>query len=124
VIAIIPTADRQKATVKVRVAFDELDDRILPEMGVKVAFRSANLEQASRAKTTVVIIPKDAIANTGDRDIVWIVSDGKVERRAVTVSETTGDESTIAAGLVGGEKIVVNPPASLAEGAKVSEKNP
>ncbi len=124
VIAIIPTADRQKATVKVRVAFDELDDRILPEMGVKVAFRSSNLEQASPAQTTIVTVPKDAIANTGDRDIVWIVSGGKVERRAVTVSETAGDESTIAAGLAGGEKVVVNPSASLVEGARVSEKIP
>jgi HlyD family secretion protein len=123
VIAIIPTADRQKATVKVRVAFDQLDDRILPEMGVKIAFRSAATEQAPAAATSVVV-PKSAVQNVNDRDVVWLVHDGKVERRAVTVSQTTGEESTIASGLSGGEKVVINPPAGLTEGAAVSEKTP
>jgi len=121
VIAIIPTADRQKATVKVRVAFDQLDDRILPEMGVKVAFQTAGLEKVTVAPSSVVI-PKAAVQNSGDRDVVWVVRDGRVERRAITVAQTRGDESTIAAGLTGGEKVVVNPPSGLAAGARISEK--
>lgn len=123
VIAIIPTADRQKATVKVRVGFDQLDDRILPDMAVKVAFHAVeNGKPASPGST--VLVPKGAVQNIDNRDIVWIVRGGKVERRAVTIAQTTGDQSTIAAGLNGGEKVVVNPPAGLTDGAKVSEKNP
>jgi HlyD family secretion protein len=121
VIAIIPTADRQKATVKVRVGFDQLDERILPDMGVKVAFRSAETENAAPAKVSVVV-PKSAIQDSNGRDVAWVVRDGRVERRAVTVAQTIGDESTIAAGLNGGEKVVVYPPPTLAEGVRISEK--
>ena len=123
VIAIIPTADRQKATVKVRVGFDQLDDRILPDMAVKVAFRSVDDGKAAPASGSV-IVPKAAIQNRDDRDVVWVVRDGRVERRAVTIAQTNGDESTIAAGLSAGEKVVANPPAGLVDGAKISEKNP
>ncbi len=123
VIAIIPTADRQKATVKVRVGFDQLDERILPDMGVKVAFRSADDGKAAPASGSV-IVPKAALENRDGRDVVWVVREGRVERRAVTVAQTSGDESTIAAGLSAGEKVVLNPPAGLADGAKISEKNP
>lgn len=123
VIAIIPTADRQKATVKVRIGFDQLDERILPEMGVKVAFHSAGAAAATPARSSVAI-PKSAVQNSGGRDLVWVVREGRVERRAVTVAQTSGDESTIAAGLNDGEKVVVNPPSGLADGARISEKNP
>ncbi len=123
VIAIIPTADRQKATVKVRVGFDQLDDRILPDMGVKVAFRSSDAVTAAPSKNAVTV-PKSAIQNLDSRDVVWVVRNGRVERRAVTILQTNGDESTIAAGLSGGEKVVINPPAGLADGGNVSEKNP
>ncbi len=123
VIAIIPTADRQKATVKVRVGFDQLDDRILPDMGVKVAFRATDAGKIAPASGSV-IVPKSAIQNRDGRDVVWVVRDGRVERRAITIAQTNGDESTISAGLSGGERVVVNLPAGLADGAKISEKNP
>jgi len=123
VIAIIPTADRQKATVKVRVGFDQLDDRILPDMGVKVAFQSAAGGKAAPVVSSVVV-PKAAVRQRDDRDLVWVVRDGRVERRAVTVAQTSGDETTIAAGLSVGEKVVVNPPSGLADGARISDKNP
>ena len=122
VIAIIPTADRQKATVKVRVGFDQLDERILPDMGVKVAFQSTG-DEKSPARGNVVV-PKAAVQNVENRDFVWVVRDGRIERRAVTVAQTQGDESTIAAGLSGGEKVVVNPPSGLADGGRISEKTP
>lgn len=123
VIAIIPTADRQKATVKVRVGFDQLDERILPDMAVKVAFRSVE-NAAPNTAVGRVVVPKAAVQNTGDRDVVWVVRDSRVERRAVTIAQVTSDETTIAAGLSGGEKVVINPPADLSDRAKVSEKNP
>ncbi len=123
VIAIIPTADRQKATVKVRVGFDEVDERILPEMAVKVAFQSG--DEANEPRTTATLsVPKSAVQNVDGRDIVWIVREGRVERRAVTVNGTTGDQALIAAGVRAGENVVVDPPTDLADGAAVSEKKP
>jgi RND family efflux transporter MFP subunit len=128
VIAIIPTADRQKATVKVRVGFEKLDPRILPDMSVKVAFQNAPHASSSassdeekagmRSKT----IPKSAVRQHDGRDVVWVVRDGRAERRAVTVGTTRGEEVAIAAGLSGGEKIVVDRTDHLAEGARVTEE--
>ena len=123
VIAIIPTADRQKATVKVRVGFDALDDRILPDMAVKVAFQSTAPEKGEAPQATVTI-PKSAVQNRDNRDIVWVVRAGRVERRAIKIAQTNGDESEIAAGLTVGEKVVVDPPAALSDGARISEENP
>jgi len=120
VIAIIPTADRQKSTVKVRVGFDKLDPRILPEMSVKVAFREAGGSGPVAGRT--VIVPKAAVQQQGGRDVVLIVQGGKVERRAVTVSQTRSDEAVISAGIAAGERVIVDEPAGLAEGAAVVEK--
>src|SRR5437667_3352752 len=86
VIAIIPTADRQKSTVKVRVGFDKLDPRILPEMSVKVAFRD-NARAVGTADRSVVV-PKTAIQQQDGHDAVLVVQNGRAERRAVTVSST------------------------------------
>jgi RND family efflux transporter MFP subunit len=122
VIAIIPTADRQKATVKVRVSFEKLDARVLPDMGVKVAFQSAGGSSApAAASSRSIMVPKAALRQRDGRDIVWVVRDGRVERRAVTVSTTRGDEVTLAAGLSGGERVVVKGPDDLTDGAKVTE---
>jgi RND family efflux transporter MFP subunit len=121
VIAIIPTADRQKATVKVRIGFDQLDPRILPDMGVKVAFQSG---AASAAGGVSVVVPNAAIQQSDGRDIVWIVRAARVERRAVTVAQSIGDEVTVSAGLTGGERVAINPPPTLADGQRVREKSP
>ncbi len=122
VIAIIPTADRQKSTVKVRVGFDKLDARILPEMSVKVGFRETDASTPSAGAT--VTVAKSAVQQQDGRDLVWVVQNGRVERRAVTVSSTGGDESVISAGIAGGERVVVNPPAGLKNGDSVKEKKP
>ena len=120
VIAIVPTADRQKATVKVRVGFDKLDRRILPEMSVKVAFREAGggTTTASRA----VIVPKIAVRSLEGHDIVFVVQNGRAERRAVTVSETQNDDDVLSAGVSAGEKVIVDSPAALKDGVAVKEK--
>lgn len=128
VTAIIPTADRQKATVKVRVAFLALDPRILPEMGVKVAFQSpapppGTLADAKPEKF-VIAVPSSALTDVNGRRVVWVFQNGKVERRAVTVSRTTGGESILAAGLSAGEKIITNPTPALTDGAAVREAKP
>jgi RND family efflux transporter MFP subunit len=118
VIAIIPTADRDKSTVKVRVGFDRLDPRILPDMSVKVAFRDRGVTAAGRA----VMVPKDAILNRDGRDVVFVVQDGHAERRAVTVTDTQNDDSVLSAGVSAGEIVVVNAPANLQDGMVVKEK--
>ena len=115
VIAIIPTADRQKATVKVRVGFDKLDPRILPDMAVKVAFQADETTPGGKSLT----IPKSAIQDDGGQNVVWVLSGEKVERRAVSVSQTTGDQSTVSAGLSPGETIVTESSATLEDGRRV-----
>ena len=138
VIAIIPTADRQRATVKVRIAFDQLDPRILPDMGVKVAFREAGIESrtatlegpgGSASSGIGVVVPTVAIRlehggeSSGDngRDVVFVVSNGTVERRAVTIGSENRNEVVIVSGLSPGERIVVEGPADLADGDAVTE---
>lgn len=119
VIAIIPTADRQKSTVKVRVGFDKLDPRILPEMAVKVAFRETS--GAASTTTRTVIVPKSAIRQSDGRDIVLVVQNGRAERRAVAVNSVTGDEAMLGAGVSAGEKVITDSPAGLVDGSKVRE---
>jgi len=120
VIAIIPTADRQKSTVKVRVGFDKLDPRILPEMGVKVAFHE--MGGATPAVAQTILVPKSALRQQDGRDVVMVVRNDMVERRAVTVSGSSGDDVTLSAGVVSGERVVTDGPKDLNDGAKVKEK--
>jgi HlyD family secretion protein len=120
VIAIIPTADRQKSTVRVRVGFDQLDPRILPQMAVKVGFRDAVAASAAPA-SRLVLVPKGAVQSVDGRDVVYVVSNGRAERRAVTVAGTQSGESTLSAGLAAGERVVVDAPAALTDGAAVKE---
>jgi len=120
VIAIIPTADRQKSTVKVRVGIDALDPRILPEMSVKVAFREAGGSGPVAGRT--VMVPKAAVQQQDGRNVVLVVQSGRAERRAVTVSTTRGDEVVISAGVAAGERVVVDWPPGLTDGSKVIEK--
>ena len=115
VIAIVTAADRQKATVRVRLGFDRIDPRILPDMGAKVAFRGQSEGEAPVERT----IPRAALVRQGDRDTVFVVRDGTVERRAITVGGASGEEARVLAGLSTGERVVVSPPADLADGAKV-----
>jgi len=121
VIAIIPAADRQKATVKVRVGFDNLDPRILPDMGVKVAFQGGGEGQAVARNLT---IPKNAVYQIDGRDVAWVVHDGKAERRALNLAGSRGDDVVVAAGLSGGENVVIEGAQNLKDGARVKETKP
>jgi RND family efflux transporter MFP subunit len=119
VISIVPTADRQKATVRVRIGLDRLDPRILPDMGVKVSF----LEDAAAGSSTPrVRVPANAIDTDDAGAYVWVVRDGKVERRAVQAAESEGDQVEVAKGLEGGETLVVEAPARLRDGNAVELK--
>ena len=119
VITTVPTADRQKATVLVRIAFNELDPRILPDMGVKVTFLRDADDAATAAARPVALVPKSAIKTTNGASHVLLVRQNVVERRAVQTAGTDGDRVEVVAGLSAGDRVVVSPPDSLAEGMPI-----
>jgi RND family efflux transporter MFP subunit len=119
VITIVPTADRQKATVRVRIAIDGKDPRILPDMGVKVSFVAPAAEAGAAPVAREVLVPRTAVRRDGEQDVVLVVADGRVERRAVQVGRTRGDTVHVAAGVAAGETVVVEGPTDLADGAAV-----
>jgi RND family efflux transporter MFP subunit len=120
VITTIPAADRQKATVLVRIAFDELDPRILPDMGVKVAFLDEPIEAAEgEAPAQVLVVPQAALREDGGQDVVWVVDDERLERRAVRVGAASSDGVEVLAGLAAGERVVVEPSVELEDGMRV-----
>ncbi len=122
VIAIIPTADRQRATVEVRVGFDELDPRILPDMGVKVAFQEAAGEAPDTPRAAGLSVPAAAVRRDQGRDYLLIVKEGRVERRAVATEPGPGGSVRVTSGLAPGESVVVEGPPDLADGMAVREK--
>ena len=121
VIAIIPTADRQKSTVKVRVGFDKLDPRILPEMSVKVGFRESSGVAAGPGGPRAVTVPKAALQQQDGKDVVLVLENGRAERRAVTVASLSSNEAVITAGLMAGDRVITDAPKGLADGAPVKE---
>ena len=125
VIATIPAADRNKATVRVRIGFLQRDPRILPDMGVKVAFLEERSEPASPATENVarIAVPKTAVGGEGGQRYVWVVRDDIAERRQVTVGESLGSRLHIAEGLQAGERVVAvltdAALAQLTDGARI-----
>jgi len=118
VITMIPSADRQKATVLVRIAFLELDPRILPDMGVKVTFLREN-EDTPPAARPVTLAPKAAIKTDGKQSYVFVVVNDRADRRAITTGGTDGERVEVIAGLNPGDRVVVSPPTGLSAGALV-----
>src|SRR5438270_5134936 len=109
---VIPTEDRQKATVKVRISFLKLDDKILPDMGVKVAFLeeekpAAKGKEKEKGPQAVAFIPKSAVRSDSSASFVYLLRDGKVERRAVSLGTERGTEVAVLAGLTPGDSVVV-----------------
>jgi RND family efflux transporter MFP subunit len=123
VIAMIPTADRAKATVKVRIAIKQKDPRIIPEMGARVSFLSEKEPEAAGAAKTAavpgVIIPAEAVATSGDTSIVYVVHNPTVERRAVRLGAKTGTGQVVIAGLVIGDTVAIGDLNKLGDGVRV-----
>jgi len=114
---LIPTADRQKATVKVRISFDKLDPRILPDMGVKVAFMTEGT--SFQASAPISVVPKAAVRESDGKSIVFLLNKDYAERRAVKTGKVVGNTVEILAGLTEGEQVVVSGPIDLRDGQKV-----
>jgi RND family efflux transporter MFP subunit len=125
VINIVPTADRQKATVKVRIGFDELDPRILSNMGIKVTFLdSSGHDEPSTTSggappRPAARVPATAISRDGDTTFVWRVRGDRVERVAVRVGAERAGAVEVLAGINAGDVVVATPVAELSEGAAV-----
>jgi len=125
VITMVPTADRQKATVLVRIGFDRsggsgsLDPRILPDMGAKVTFLREAEDDGTTATRPVALVPKAAVRAENGASYVFVVQQDTVQRRAIQTAGTDGDRVEVTAGLTGGERIVVSPPDGLAEGSLI-----
>ncbi|HEY3778703.1 MAG TPA: efflux RND transporter periplasmic adaptor subunit [Rhizomicrobium sp.] len=117
VISIVPTANEQKATVKVRIGFDKLDSRILPQMGVQVNFVSAE----APAGPALIRIPAVALHRSDGQMFVYLAENGRAVRRRVTTRPAAGDQRLVTAGLDGGEHVIVSAKAPLQEGMEVRE---
>jgi RND family efflux transporter MFP subunit len=118
---IIPSADRQKATVKVRVSFLKLDPRILPDMGIKVTFLGAEQKKIN-ADATAILIPQSAVHDENGKKIVFLVKDDRTERRAVTLGGNRGSDTEVIAGITVGDTVVVKAPGNLRDGQSVEVK--
>jgi RND family efflux transporter MFP subunit len=119
VITTVPAADRQKATVKVRLGFDQLDPRMLPDMGVKVSFLSDEKETPAAQSKPKVLVPSAAVHDSGGQPYVFVVQGEKVERRAVKTGPASGQDVAVVSGLTGGEAVVIEGPEQLADGDRV-----
>ncbi len=118
---IIPSADRQKATVKVRISFLKLDPRILPDMSIKVTFLGAEPDKKSpAAAAAAIVIPLSAVRDDNGKKIVFLVKDDKTERRAVTLGGNRGSDTEVIAGVGIGDTVVVKGPENLRDGQSVA----
>jgi RND family efflux transporter MFP subunit len=119
VITTIPAADRQKATVKVRIGFDALDPRLLPDMAAKVAFLASSTGGEGAPTQRVRLVARAAIRGEKGAEYVLVVKDGVLERRAVSVGPAASDPAEVLSGVTNGEQVVIEGPADLAAGARV-----
>jgi RND family efflux transporter MFP subunit len=118
---VIPTADRQKATVKVRISFDQLDPRILPDMGVKVTFLGDE-SKGARTGAATLLVPQSAVRSDNGSTVVYVYHDGRVERRAVRTGGTRGTDQEIIAGLAAGDQVVVSGLEGIRDSIRVELK--
>jgi len=125
VIAIIPTADRSKATVKVRIGIDSKDDRIVPDMGVRVSFLEEKKPVEANARPpTGVLVPASALRRDGDKDVLFVMKDRKAHRRVVTLGGSFGNSRQVESGVSPGESVIVDAPPELQDDATVDSASP
>jgi len=125
VIAIIPTADRAKATVKVRIGLDVKDNRIVPDMGVRVSFlEDRNLGPGNQSPLRGVLVPAKAVRNEGGSNVVFVLTEQRARRRSVTLGGTIGDSRQVLTGVSAGEGVIIDAPAALKDDAAVTVAPP
>lgn len=120
VVAIVPAADRGKATVKVRVALEQKDARIVPDMGVRVSFLAPKAAPTAEAPPKGVLVPPGAIVQREGRSVVFVVDNGKALQRSVTVAQDVGTMKLLTSGVAAGDPVVATPSALLKDGSAVT----
>ena len=120
VIAIVPTADRQKATVKVRVGFLQKDGRVLPDMGVKVAFMEAGQEPVVNELPAGVLVPEAAVDRRAGGTRVWVLDGDRVSGKTVEVGGKFGESVQLIDGVAAGQRVVVSNVETLSDGLRVA----
>lgn len=123
VIAVIPTADRSKGTVTVRIALDQKDPRILPEMGVRVSFLAGSSGDGEARPVPGLSLPPDAVQVADSVGLVYVVHDSTVERRAVKVGASSSTQVTVLSGLRPGERVAIGDFTRLKDGARIRVEN-
>ncbi|MFN3860352.1 MAG: efflux RND transporter periplasmic adaptor subunit [Roseateles sp.] len=122
VVAVIPSADRGKATVKVRVALEQKDERVVPDMGVRVSFLAA-APRPDAPPVPGVLLPPQALTERDGAQVVFVVSDGRAQQRVVQLGADVGKFKLATAGVKAGETVVVAPPAELKPGSTIVSKD-
>jgi RND family efflux transporter MFP subunit len=120
VLAIVPAADRQKATVKVRIALDDLDPRILPDMGAKVRFLAE--PRPGDTRRAVAAVPVAAVVEQAGSTFAWRIDGGRARRVAIVVEPEEAGVRDVIAGLAPGDRVILSPPAALGDGDRVRER--
>ena len=118
---IVPTADRQRAVVQVKVTIDDWDERLVPDMSCTVTFLQEGTDQAALEAAPKILIPVTAVLTEGGRSYVWVVRDGTLARSAIELGLEQDNEFEVLSGLGGGETVVQRPSAELVDGLRVRE---
>jgi RND family efflux transporter MFP subunit len=124
VLSVVPAADRQKATVRVRIAFDALEPRILPDMGVKVRFLGDEPAPGQARPGGTVLVPAEALVNDAGKDYAWRLDGERARRVPVTLGSMREGSMEVSAGLKVGDLLITAPPATLTDGARVRAAPP
>jgi HlyD family secretion protein len=123
VVKLYPQVNRQKGTLKVEVTILEPDAWLWPDMSVRIAFLAGSAEQreeAARARSALVLAPREAVRAQGGASFAWVVSEGRLRRQPLELAGTSGsDRVVVAKGLAGGEALVVGEAEGLREGQAV-----
>lgn len=122
VINIVPAADRNRATVKVRIAFEQLDDRILPDMGIRVRFLEERQAEQVQTRKAVAFIPGSSIFSEAGKDYVWLIDGNSLEKRAISLASGPSGGSNkreVLSGLRPGQRLAAYPAPEFAEGVEI-----
>jgi hypothetical protein len=122
---VVPTADRQRATVQVKVSIVDRDPRILPEMGARVDFLASDSGTATPAApgpaATRFRLPATAVRDAGGKSVVWLVREGRLQTREVEAGPVSGGYREVTRGLSGGERVVTGGVENPQEGMRVKQ---
>jgi RND family efflux transporter MFP subunit len=119
---VVPTADRSKATVLVKVGFKKYDEKVLPEMSAKVLFLKETRDETAETEPPVLMVPKSAVAERNNKKVVYKVHDGKAVETEITTGRDFTDYLEVASGLANGDQVINNPGEKITNGANVKIK--